>query len=176
MVSPSGHSPSGFPSWTLSISLARTTVPPPVAVGQVASVVGGPNDLLVWLESQLGLHAPSDASQRLPALCAAAAAAIAQGGSSLAIAIGYRQHPYAVAGRRVLRNHRAVMTSRTGCVAKAGEYVVKVTAYAEALSGYVAASGADVASLPPDATYIHFPPAAFIVPIVNGGTTGATAA
>ena len=104
MVSPSGHSPSGFPSWTLSISLARTTVPPPVAVGQFASVVGGPNDLLVWLESQLGLHAPSDASQRLPALCAAAAAAIAQGGSSLAIAISYRQHPYAVAGR--LLEHR----------------------------------------------------------------------
>ena len=169
MVSPSGHSPSGFPSWTLSISLARTTVPPPGAVGQVASVVGGPNDLLVWPESQLGLHAPA-------ALYAAAAAAIAQGGSSLAIAIGYRQHPYAVAGRRVLRNHRAVMTSRTGCVAKAGEYVVEVTAYAEALSGYVAASGADVASLPPDATYIHFPLAAVIVPIVNDGTKGATAA
>lgn len=119
MVSGSGHSPSGFPAWNLSISLARTTVAPPTAVGQFASVVGGPNDLLVWMESQLGLHAPSDASQRLAALCAAATAAIARGGSSLAIASSFRQHPYAVAARLLEHRDSFLMASPLGAGAPA---------------------------------------------------------
>jgi hypothetical protein len=104
MVLPSGHPSSGFPAWNLSVSLARTTVPPPATVGRFATVVGGPNDLLVWMESQLGLHAPSDASQRLAAFCAASSAAITGSTSSLAIAASFRQHPYAVATR--LLEHR----------------------------------------------------------------------
>jgi superfamily I DNA/RNA helicase len=81
-----------------------------------------------------------------------------------------------LAGRRVLVDHKAVMAGQGGCVAKAGEYVGEVTAYAEALSGHASPAGAGVAPLTPDAIFIHFPLAAAIVPIVNGGTAGATSA
>ena len=81
-----------------------------------------------------------------------------------------------LAGRRVLVDHKAVMAAQHDCVAKAGEYIGEVTAYAEALSGHVAATAAGVAPLTPDANFIHFPLAAAIVPIVDGGTAGATAA
>lgn len=118
MVTPSGHSPSGFPMWNLSVSLARTTLPPPAAVGQFASVVGGPNDLLVWLESQLGLHTPSDSPQRLSALSKAAATAIAQSGS-LAIAASYNQHPYAVVTRLLEHRDSYLMALPLGAAAPA---------------------------------------------------------
>lgn len=101
--SPLPSSPT-LPVWELSISLARGTIAPPPSANLFAHVVGGPNDLLVWLESQLGLHAPSDAAQRLAAINAAAAAAVAQFGSSLAISGPYKHHPYAVVGR--LLEHR----------------------------------------------------------------------
>lgn len=97
-----------FPNWELSISLARTTVPPPVDGRRFARVVGGPNDLLVWLESQLGLHAPADAPLRLAALHDAATNAVAAPGSPLTIAASFKDHPYAV-GRRLLEHRDAFL-------------------------------------------------------------------
>lgn len=104
--------------WNLSVSLARTTLPPPAAVGRFATVVGGPNDLLVWLESQLGLHTPSDSPQRLSALSKAAATAIAQNGS-LAIAASYNQHPYAVVARLLEHRDSYLMALPLGAAAPA---------------------------------------------------------
>lgn len=104
MVPGSPPSTAGFPAWELSVSLARSTVAPAAGSRQFARVVGGPNELLVWLESQLGLHAPSDAPLRLAALTDAAAAATSGTGSSLAIAPSFKDHPYAVVGR--LLEHR----------------------------------------------------------------------
>jgi hypothetical protein len=101
--SPLPSSPT-LPVWELSISLARGTIAPPANTNLFAQVVGGPNDLLVWLESQLGLHAPADGAQRLAAINAATAVAVAQFGTALAISSPYQDHPYAVVGR--LLEHR----------------------------------------------------------------------
>jgi len=71
-----------------------------------------------------------------------------------------------LAGRRVLVDHKAVMTKQSDCLTKAGEYVGEVSAYAEALASPASSSsGRDLA---PEAIYIHFPLAAAIVPIVKG--------
>lgn len=88
-----------FPAWGLSISLVRTTVAPPVDARWFARVVGGPNDLLLWMESQLGLHAPTDLPLRLAALKDAMASVTRGVGSSLAIVASFKDHPYAVVGR-----------------------------------------------------------------------------
>ncbi len=149
MVAPSGHSPSALPTWSLSVSLARTTVPPPAATGQFASVAGGPNDLLVWLESQLGLHAPSDASERVAALCTAAAAAISQNGSSLAITNSYSQHPYAVVGRLLEHRDSFLMALPLGpgapavpCIDTCGQNVAQMASLPSLIQEYAAVMAA----------------------------------
>jgi len=109
-----------LPVWELSISLARGTAAPPPGVNLFAHVVGGPNDLLVWLESQLGLHAPSDSAQRLAAINAAAAAAVAQLGSALAISNPYKDHPYAVVGRLLEHRDSFLMAAPVGGIASVG--------------------------------------------------------
>ncbi len=81
-----------------------------------------------------------------------------------------------LAGGRVLVDHKAVMAARSECVAKAGEYVGEVTAYAEALAASRPVGTAAERSLSPDAIYIHFPLAAAIVPLVNPNQTGGKAA
>lgn len=91
--------PGRFPAWELSISLARTTVAPPADARWFARVVGGPNDLLVWMESQLGLHAPTDVPLRLAVLKDVMGSGTRGTGSSLAIAASFKDHPYAVVGR-----------------------------------------------------------------------------
>ena len=113
--------PGGFPTWELSIALARNTAAPPTDARRFARVVGGPSDLLVWMESQLGLHAPSDEPLRLAALKDAMASATRGAGSSLAIAASFKDHPYAVVGR--ILEHREwfsmAVPPATGSVASA---------------------------------------------------------
>jgi superfamily I DNA/RNA helicase len=75
----------------------------------------------------------------------------------------------ALAGRRVLVDHKAVMAARPDCVAKAGEYVGEVSAYAESLATVTPVGAGPGQSLAPDAIYIHFPLAAAIVPLLNAG-------
>lgn len=69
-------------------------------------------------------------------------------------------------GRRVLVDHKAVMTAQSDCLTKAGEYVGEVSAYAEALAS--SANSSSARDLAPEAIFIHFPLAAAIVPIVKG--------
>lgn len=145
MVAPSGHSPSGFPTWNISVSLARTTLPPPAAVGRFATVVGGPNDLLVWLESQLGLHKPSDSSQRLSALREASTAAIAQSGGSLAITASFNQHPYAVVTRLLEHRDSYLMALPLGaaaptvpCIETCGHAAAKAASLPSLIQEYAA--------------------------------------
>jgi hypothetical protein len=66
-----------------------------------------------------------------------------------------------LSGKRVLMDHKAVMTMRADCVKKTTEYLGEVTAYAEAID----APGSQ--SLAPDAIFIGFPRAAPVVPLVN---------
>jgi hypothetical protein len=77
-----------------------------------------------------------------------------------------------LAGRRVLVDHKAVMAARQDCVAKAGEYVGEVSAYAESLGAVRPLGAGPGESLAPDAIYIHFPLAAAIVPLVNTAQAG----
>jgi ATP-dependent helicase/nuclease subunit B len=112
---------SKLPIWDLSISLARGTIAPPPNENLFAHVAGGPNDLLVWLESQLGLHSPSDAAQRLAAINAAAGAAVAQLGTALAISNPYKDHPYAVVGRLLEHRDSFLMASPLSGSAFGGE-------------------------------------------------------
>lgn len=93
-----------LPTWSLRISLARTTVPPRPSLGTFAEVVGGPADLLAWLESRLGLPASTDAWARLGSLCAAMERARAAGHLSPQLGRSFASHPYAVASRML--SHR----------------------------------------------------------------------
>ena len=93
-----------LPASSLRISLARTTVPPSVGRGTFAEVVGGPADLLAWLESRLGLPTRFDAVSRLGALCAALERAHAARQLSPNLSKSFVSHPYAVASR--LLSHR----------------------------------------------------------------------
>lgn len=93
-----------LPTWSLRISLARTTSPPPIGHGTFARVVGGPADLLAWLESQLGLHVNVDQCARMATLCAAMQRADSSGRLSSNIAKSFDNHPYAVASRMI--SHR----------------------------------------------------------------------
>jgi len=88
-----------LPTWSLRISLARNTVPPSVGRGTIAEVVGGPSDLLAWLESRLGLPARTDAWSRLGALCAVLERARVAGQLSPNLSKSFVSHPYAVASR-----------------------------------------------------------------------------
>ena len=145
-----------LPVWELSISLARGTTAPPPGVNLFAHVVGGPNDLLVWLESQLGLHAPSDSAQRLAAINAAAAAAVAQFGSALAISNPYSDHPYAVVGRllehrdsflmaapvRITDSGEGATEAPVPCIDTCGFAAAQVASLPELLQEYAAVMGA----------------------------------
>lgn len=104
--------PGRFPAWGLSISLARTTVAPPADARWFARVVGGPNDLLVWMESQLGLHSPSEEPVRLAALKVAMAGVTRGAGNLLAITASFKAHPYAVVGRILEHRDSFLMTVR----------------------------------------------------------------
>ena len=153
--SPLPSSPT-LPVWELSISLARGTIAPPANTNLFAHVVGGPNDLLVWLESQLGLHAPSDAVQRLAAINAAAAAAVTQLGSSLAISGPYKDHPYAVIGRLLEHRDSFLMAAPLGgsasgagatvgpvpCIDTCGFAAAQSASIPELLQEYAAVMGA----------------------------------
>lgn len=81
-----------------------------------------------------------------------------------------------LAGRRVLVDHKAVMAAQTDCIAKAGEYVGEVGAYAESLAAVCPDGAGPGQSLSPDAIYIHFPLAAAIVPLVNAAQAEGQAA
>lgn len=81
-----------------------------------------------------------------------------------------------LAGRRVLVDHKAVMAARPDCVAKAGEYVGEVSAYAESLAAVRPLGAGPGESLAPNAIYIHFPLAAAIVPLVNTAQAGGKSA
>ena len=145
-----------LPVWELSISLARGTIAPPANTNLFAHVVGGPNDLLVWLESQLGLHAPSDALQRLAAINAAAFVAIQQLGNSLAISGPYKDHPYAVIGRLLEHRDSFLMAAPLGgsasgagatvgrvpCIDTCGFAAAQAASLPELLQEYAAVMGA----------------------------------
>lgn len=108
--------------WSLRISLVRPTIPPRAGTGAFASVVGGPHDLLAWLESQLGLHMPQDPGRRLTALYSAMERAIAMTSPQLPIAASYARHPYAVATRVLVHRDSflmAVSLPQTGALAAA---------------------------------------------------------
>lgn len=90
--------------WRLSISLARSTAPPAPGARMFACVVGGPDELLGWLESQLGLAASTEAWRRVIVVhdaIEAAIAAAAAAGTPLPIARSFEGHPYAVARQLV---------------------------------------------------------------------------
>ena len=119
MAEPTDSPTCRLPEWNLSVSLVRGTVPSPTACGRFATVVGGPNDLLVWLESQLGLHAPSEVLRRMAALSEVVSAAIASGGHPLGIARSFAQHPYAVVGRLLEQRDSFMMALPLGARASA---------------------------------------------------------
>jgi hypothetical protein len=90
--------------WRLSISLARSSVPPAPGTRLFACVIGGPDELLGWLESQLGLAANAEAWRRVIVVqdaIEAAVAAAAAAGTALPIARSFEGHPYAVARQLV---------------------------------------------------------------------------
>lgn len=96
--------PCSLPTWSLRISLARNIVAPPVGRGTFAEVVGGPADLLAWLESRLGLITRADDCTRLGAMCAAIERARAMGRLLPNLSNSFASHPYAVASRML--SHR----------------------------------------------------------------------
>lgn len=100
-MSSASHSPvrGATARWSFRISLSRSTVPPVEGVGAFARVVGGPQELLAWFESQLGLHLAQDPGRRLVAFCAAMERAIARAVPPPPIATSYAGHRYAVASR-----------------------------------------------------------------------------